>query len=118
MTRPAIAIVGAGPAGTMLALGLLQEGRPVTLVSARSAEEIRSGPVMSSQVTFESALDVETTLGVTALLPQSPAIRRMEYDVHRLDGTHTAFTVPLDEPARSVDLRLKIPALLDEIERL
>ncbi|HEX6875291.1 MAG TPA: flavin reductase [Nocardioidaceae bacterium] len=118
MTRPAIAIVGAGPAGTMLALGLLQEGRPVTLVSARSAEEIRSGPVMSSQVTFESALDVETTLGVTALLPESPAIRRMEYDVRRLDGTHTAFTVPLDEPARSVDLRLKIPALLDEIERL
>ncbi len=118
MTRPAIAIVGAGPAGTMLALGLLQEGWPVTLVSGRSAEEIRSGPVMSSQVTFESALEVETTLGVTALLPTSPPLRRMEYDVRRLDGSRAAFTVPLERPAHSVDLRLKIPALLAEIERL
>ncbi len=118
MTPPAIAIVGAGPAGTMLALGLLQEGRPVTLVSGRSAEEIRSGPVMSSQVTFESALEVETTLGVTRLLPGSPPLRRMEYDVHRLDGSVTEFAVPLGSPATSVDLRIKIPALLEEIERL
>ncbi|HEX6247601.1 MAG TPA: flavin reductase [Nocardioidaceae bacterium] len=118
MTRPAIAIVGAGPAGTMLALGLLQEGRQVTLVSARSAEEIRSGPVMSSQVTFESALEVETALGVTRLLPVSPPLRRMEYDVRRLDGSTAAFTVPLGRPAHSVDLRLKIPALMEEIERL
>ncbi|HEU4515117.1 MAG TPA: flavin reductase [Nocardioidaceae bacterium] len=118
MTRPAIAIVGAGPAGTMLALGLLQEGWPVTLVSGRSAEEIRSGPVMSSQVTFESALEVETTLGVTRLLPVSPPLRRMEYDVRRLDGSFTEFAVPLESPAHSVDLRIKIPALLEEIERL
>ncbi|HLN78365.1 MAG TPA: flavin reductase [Nocardioidaceae bacterium] len=118
MTRPAIAIVGAGPAGTILALGLLQHGYPVTLVSARTAEEIRTGPVMSSQITFESALEVETTLGVTALLPASPPLRRMEYDVRRLDGTRTDFTVPLDHPAHSVDQRLKIPALIDEIERL
>lgn len=117
MTRPAIAIVGAGPAGTMLALGLLQEGWPVTLVTGRSAEEIRSGPVMSSQVTFESALEVETTLGVTRLLPVSPPLGRMEYDVRRLDGTASSFAVPLASPAHSVDLRIKIPALLDEIER-
>jgi flavin reductase (DIM6/NTAB) family NADH-FMN oxidoreductase RutF/2-polyprenyl-6-methoxyphenol hydroxylase-like FAD-dependent oxidoreductase len=118
MTRPAIAIVGAGPAGTMLALGLLQEGWPVTLVSGRSAEEVRSGPVMSSQVTFESALEVETALGVTQLLPEPPPLRRMEYDVRRLDGSLAGFTVPLDTPAHSVDLRIKIPALLEEIERL
>ncbi|HSE09124.1 MAG TPA: flavin reductase [Nocardioidaceae bacterium] len=118
MTRPAIAIVGAGPAGTMLALGLLQEGWPVTLVSGRSAEEIRTGPVMSSQITFESALEVETTLGVTGLLPESPPLRRMEYDVRRLDGSRTSFTVPLETPARSIDLRVKVPALLAEIERL
>jgi flavin reductase (DIM6/NTAB) family NADH-FMN oxidoreductase RutF/2-polyprenyl-6-methoxyphenol hydroxylase-like FAD-dependent oxidoreductase len=118
MSRPAIAIVGAGPAGTTLALGLLQEGWPVTLVSGRSAEEIRSGPVMSSQVTFESALEVETALGVTRLLPPSPPLRRMEYDVRRLDGSTAAFTVALDRAPHSVDLRIKIPALLEEIERL
>ncbi len=118
MTRPAIAIVGAGPAGTMLALGLLQHGCAVTLVSDRTAEEIRTGPVMSSQVTFESALEVETALGVTSLLPSSPPLKRMEYDVRRLDGTDTAFSVSLETPAHSVDLRLKIPALIGEIERL
>ena len=118
MTRPAVAVVGAGPAGTMLALGLLREGRQVTLVSGRSAEEIRGGPVMSSQVTFESALEVETTLGLSDLLPPSPPLRRMEYDVQRLDGATTSFVVPLGRPAHSVDLRVKIPALLAEIERL
>ncbi len=118
MASRRIAVVGAGPAGTTLALGLLQQGYDVTLVSGRSAEEIRSGPVMSSQITFESALEVETTLGITRLLPASPPLRRMEYDVRRLDGTHTAFAVPLEEAAHSVDLRLKIPALLAEIERL
>jgi flavin reductase (DIM6/NTAB) family NADH-FMN oxidoreductase RutF/2-polyprenyl-6-methoxyphenol hydroxylase-like FAD-dependent oxidoreductase len=118
MTRRAIAIVGAGPAGSMLALGLLQEGHAVTLVSGRSADEIRSGPVLSSQVTFESALDVEATMGVTALLPPAPPIGRMDYDVERLDGTRSSFSVPLDRPARSVDLRVKIPAVLAEVERL
>ena len=113
-----IAIVGAGPAGTTLALGLLREGFDVTLVSGRAAEEIRTGPVMSSQITFESALEVETTLGITALLPSSPPLHRMEYDVRRLDGTRSAFTVPLEHPAHSVDQRLKIPALITEIERL
>jgi hypothetical protein len=50
-----IAIVGAGPAGTALATGLLHAGQQVTLVSDRTPQEIRSGSVMSSQVTFESA---------------------------------------------------------------
>lgn len=118
MSGQTVAIVGAGPAGTMLALGLLQEGHRVTVVSGRTPSEIRSGPVMSSQVTFESALGVETALGVTALLPPSPALRRMEYDVRRVDGSRAAFSVPLAEPAHSVDLRLKIPAVLAEIERL
>jgi flavin reductase (DIM6/NTAB) family NADH-FMN oxidoreductase RutF len=115
---PQVAIVGAGPAGSMLALGLLQEGCSVTLVSGRSAEEIRSGPVMSSQITFETSLDVETALGVTDLLPTSPALEQMEYDVRRLNGSTAAFAVPLETPARSIDLRLKVPAVLEEVERL
>jgi flavin reductase (DIM6/NTAB) family NADH-FMN oxidoreductase RutF/2-polyprenyl-6-methoxyphenol hydroxylase-like FAD-dependent oxidoreductase len=118
VTTRSVAVVGAGPAGTTLALGLLQDGYDVTLVSGRGAEEIRSGPVMSSQVTFESALDVETGLGITALLPPAPPLRRMEYDVQRLDGTRAGFGVDLDEPAQSVDLRIKVPALLEEIDRL
>ena len=34
---------------------------------------------MSSQITFESALEVESALGITTLLPASPPIERMTY---------------------------------------
>ena len=112
-----VAIVGAGPAGTTLALGLLQEGYAVTLVSARTAEEIRDGTVMSSQVTFESALEVEETLGLSVLLPQQPRIERMDYDITG-PGRRAAFSTALASPAMSVDQRLKVPLLLGAIETM
>ncbi len=118
MSRPRIAVVGAGPAGTTLALGLLQHGCTVTLVTDRTAEEIRGGAVMSSQVTFESALEVEAALGVPALLPEAPRIDRMTFDVRYADGARASFETPLSAPARSIDLRVKVPALLEEVERL
>ena len=111
--KPSVAVVGAGPAGTTLALGLLQHGCEVTLVTDRTAEEFRSGSVMSSQVTFESALEIEAALGIPALLPPSPRIGRMAFDVRYADGATSAFSTPLSAPARSVDLRVKVPALLE-----
>ena len=119
MTQPArrVAVVGAGPAGTTLALGLLRRGCDVTIVSARTSEEIRAGHVMSSQVTFESALEAETALGISDLVPPAPALRRMSYDTRRIDGTTAAFEAPFDSPARSVDQRVKVPAILDAIEQ-
>jgi flavin reductase (DIM6/NTAB) family NADH-FMN oxidoreductase RutF len=113
-----VAIVGAGPAGTTLALGLLGQGCDVTLVTDRTAEEIRGGRVMSSQITFESALDLETALGISGLLPEAPSIDRLAFDLRGADGTTTAFDAPLSAPARSVDLRVKVPAVLEAIERL
>ncbi len=89
MTLPRrIAVVGAGPAGTALALGLVRSGYDVTLVSDRTAEEIRGGSVMSSQVTFESALEVEAALGITdAAARGARPIGRMSYATERLDGS-------------------------------
>jgi len=118
VTSPSVAIVGAGPAGTTLALGLLQHGCAVTLVTDRTAEEIRGGSVMSSQVTFESALEVEAASGVPALLPPGPRIERLAFDVRYADGTTAAFDAALPSFARSVDLRVKVPALLEAVERL
>jgi flavin reductase (DIM6/NTAB) family NADH-FMN oxidoreductase RutF/2-polyprenyl-6-methoxyphenol hydroxylase-like FAD-dependent oxidoreductase len=118
MTTPRrIAVVGAGPAGTALALGLLRQRYDVTVVSDRTPEEIRDGSVMSSQVTFESALEAESALGITRLLPQAPPIERMSYAVRRLDGTTEAFSTRLTNAARSVDQRVRVPLVLDEIER-
>jgi len=113
-----IAIVGAGPAGTTLALGLLQHGYDVTLVSDRTAEEIRTGYVMSSQITFESALEVETLLGISDLLPTAPPIEAMSYDTTRRDGSTTSFRTRMQAPARSIDQRLKLPLVMEAIERL
>ena len=56
---PSVAVVGAGPAGTTLALGLLGRGCEVTLVTDRTAEEIRirdlrrAGYGLTSPVTTE-----------------------------------------------------------------
>ncbi len=112
-----IAVVGAGPAGTALTLGLLREGYDVTLVSDRTAEEIRSGSVMSSQITFESALDAEAALGITPLLPPAPQIERLSYDTVRPDGSRVGFSAAFGTPARSLDQRLRLPLLLEAIER-
>ena len=119
-TLPArrVAVVGAGPAGTTLALGLLQHGYDVTLVSDRTAEEIRTGSVMSSQITFESALEVETALGISDLLPSAPPIGQMSYDTVRTDGSSAAFRAPFQSPAHSIDQRLKLPLVMEAVERL
>jgi flavin reductase (DIM6/NTAB) family NADH-FMN oxidoreductase RutF/siroheme synthase (precorrin-2 oxidase/ferrochelatase) len=116
-TRRRIAVVGAGPAGTALALGLLQHGHDVTLVSDRTPAEIRTGSVMSSQITFESALETEAALGIAELLPAPPAVTRMSYAVEREDGSAAEFTARLAAPARSLDQRVRLPLLLEEIER-
>ena len=111
-----IAVVGAGPAGTALALGLVRHGYDVTLVSDRTAEEIRDGSVMSSQITFESALESESALGIARLLPSSPPIEQMTYETTRLDGSTAAFATRLATPARSLDQRVRVPLLMEGIE--
>ena len=62
-----VAIVGAGQAGTQLALGLLAAGCEVTLVSNRTPDEIATGPVLSSQCMFETALRIERDLHAVGL---------------------------------------------------
>src|SRR5207244_1851187 len=52
-------IVGAGQAGLQLALGLVQDGHDVTVVSNRTPDDIRNGRVMSSQCMFRAALEPE-----------------------------------------------------------
>ena len=60
-----ILIVGAGQSGLQLAHGLLQHGYQVTLMSARTADEIRDGRVMSTQAMFDAALQHERDLGLS-----------------------------------------------------
>ena len=58
-----IAIVGGGQAGLPLALGLLDKGYEVTVVTNRDPDNIRNGKVMSSQCMFDASLQIERDLG-------------------------------------------------------
>ncbi|MFK0157774.1 styrene monooxygenase/indole monooxygenase family protein [Streptomyces sp. NPDC090493] len=115
-----ILVVGAGQAGLQLALGLQSHGYEVTLMSNRTADEIRSGRVMSTQCMFDTALQHERDLqlnfwesqapkieglGVSVAAPGSwaegPAARAIDW-VGRLDGY-----------AQSVDQRVKMAGWME-----
>ena len=57
-------ILGGGQAGLQLACGLLPKGYEVRLVQNRTAEDIRTGKVMSSQCMFAEALQNERDIGL------------------------------------------------------
>ncbi|MEU5515805.1 styrene monooxygenase/indole monooxygenase family protein [Streptomyces griseoaurantiacus] len=115
-----VLVVGAGQSGLQLALGLQSHGYEVTLMSNRTADEIRSGRVMSTQCMFHTALQHERDLelnfweskaprieglGVSVAAPGSfengPARRAVDW-VGRLDGY-----------AQSVDQRVKMAGWME-----
>jgi hypothetical protein len=109
--RP-IGIVGAGPSGLQLAIGLRQAGYPVVLVSAQSGQQIRDGRLTSSQCMFATALERERELGMNLWEESCPRIDGIEF------ATAVGEPVPqlrwaarLDAVAMFVDQRVKIPAL-------
>ncbi|MEU7042804.1 styrene monooxygenase/indole monooxygenase family protein [Streptomyces varsoviensis] len=112
-----IAIVGAGQAGLQLALGLRAEGYEVTVVSARTAEEIRSGQVLSTQVMFGPALALERAAGLHLWEEQAPWIDGLDLCHAAEPGTPTlSFSAPFDGAAQSVDQRLKMAGWLELFE--
>jgi flavin reductase (DIM6/NTAB) family NADH-FMN oxidoreductase RutF/2-polyprenyl-6-methoxyphenol hydroxylase-like FAD-dependent oxidoreductase len=114
-----IAIVGAGQSGLQLALGLLGAGNEVTLVSNRTAEQVATGQVQSSQCMFESALETERALGLDAWSEACPPVEGIAFAVPAPDGGGRAieWAARLDAPAQSVDQRLKLSGWLREYER-
>ena len=108
-----IAIVGAGQAGAQLALGLRQHGYDVTLLTDRSPEQVRSGPVMSSQCMFDTALHAERELGLDDWAHSCPRIGGIKMSV---DGpTPVSWAAPLDEYAQSVDQRVKCSKWMEQL---
>ncbi|HLK57688.1 MAG TPA: hypothetical protein VKU00_14070, partial [Chthonomonadaceae bacterium] len=116
---PHITIIGAGQAGLQLGLTLLQQGYSVTLVSDRTAAEIRNGSVLSTQCLFGTSLQIEGELGLDFWAEECPDIEGVVFNVAGPDGNKAlAWSARFDKPAQSVDQRLKISELLQRfIER-
>jgi hypothetical protein len=111
-----ITIVGGGQAGFVLATGLRQHGHQVRLVQNRSAEDIRSGKVLSSQAVFETARAEERALDLDLWANAAPAIIGMRLQVAAPDGSGAkaiSFEGRLSGAAQSVDQRIKFPKFLE-----
>ncbi len=109
-----ILIVGAGQSGLQLALGLQAQGYEVTLMSNRTADEIRSGRVMSTQCMFHTALQHERDLGLNFWESQAPRIEGVGVSVAASDATRAIDWVgKLKGYAQSVDQRVKMAGWME-----
>ncbi|MEA5454208.1 flavin reductase [Sinomonas sp. JGH33] len=110
-----ITIVGAGEAGAQTALALQELGYAVTLISDRSAEQIRTGSITSSQCVFSGALDVQREVRVDAAQRAAVGIGALELSVAGASGRDPiAWTAPLDRPALSIDQRVKCAQWIED----
>lgn len=120
MNSRKITIIGGGQAGLQLACGLLSKGYKVELVQNRTAEEIRSGKVMSSQCMFGQALENEREIGLDFWAQECPTVDSINFAVPAPDGSGqkaVEWNGLLERPAQSVDQRTKYPVWLQEFER-
>ncbi|MGW2557938.1 styrene monooxygenase/indole monooxygenase family protein [Streptomyces sp. NPDC001514] len=109
-----ILIVGAGQSGTQLALGLQAQGYEVTLMSNRTADEIRSGRVMSTQCMFDKALQHERDLQINFWESQAPKIEGLGVSVAGPESQRVIDWVgKLDGYAQSVDQRVKMAGWME-----
>jgi flavin reductase (DIM6/NTAB) family NADH-FMN oxidoreductase RutF/flavin-dependent dehydrogenase len=112
-----IAIIGAGQSGLQLALGLLDAGYEVTLVSDRSAEEIRRGRVMSSQCMFDSALQTERDLKLNFWEQECPRVEGISFTVPGARHEKAMdWSARLDNYAQAVDQRIKMPQWMGKFQ--
>ena len=112
-----ILIVGAGQSGLQLALSLQAEGYDVTVMSARTPEEIRGGWPTSTQVMFDPALRLEREYGLNLWEDEAPHIPAVGISLAPAPGMRAFhFCGPWDPYAMSVDQRLKMPTWLELFE--
>ncbi len=113
-----ILIVGAGQAGLQLALSLQAEGYDVTLMSARTAAEIRNGWPTSTQVMMYRALDREREVKLNLWDGEATEITGIGFNLSPAPGVSAfSFSGAWARPGNSVDQRLKMPAWIELFEQ-
>lgn len=109
-----ILVVGAGQSGLQLALGLQSHGYEITLMSNRTADEIRCGRVMSTQCMFHTALQHERDLQLGFWESQAPRVEGLGVSVAAPDSSRPVDWVGmLDGIAQSVDQRVKMAGWME-----
>ena len=97
-----ITIVGAGQSGLQLGLGLLQNGYRVRLISNRTAEDIATGKVMSSQFMFNDSLQAERDLGINFWEKECPNTDGLGITIAGPDGGKAvSWVYTLDKPGQA-----------------
>jgi hypothetical protein len=120
MSKRSITIVGGGQSGLQLALGLQQNGYDVRVVQNRTAEEIRTGKVLSGQCMFDMALGHERALGINFWEADCPTVDSINFTVAPPEAPGVKaidWNGKLDRHAQSVDQRVKIPGWMTEFVR-
>src|SRR5690348_8559093 len=113
-----IAIIGAGQSGLQLALGLLQKGYEVTVVSNRTAEQIRNGRVTSSQFMFHDSLQNERDLGINFWEKDCPVTEGIAFTIPGPEKTKALFwEAKLERYGQSVDQRVKFSGWMREFAK-
>ena len=109
-----IGIVGAGVAGLHLGLHLRQQDLDVTIYTNRTAEQVAEGRVMNSVAHMSATIEIEHELGIGDW-PGTDA----EYSYHHHYngwGDERRFSGVFEKPARIIDYRIYLPALMAEFE--
>ena len=116
-----ISIIGGGQSGLQLGIGLLQAGHYVRIVQNRTAEDVATGRVLSSQCMFSNAVQHERDLGIDFWSDTCPPVEGINFIVPNPDGSGTKvidWAARLDRNAYSVDQRVKVPRWMAEFQRL
>ncbi|HEX5119047.1 MAG TPA: styrene monooxygenase/indole monooxygenase family protein [Pseudonocardiaceae bacterium] len=112
-----VLIVGAGQSGLQLALSLRRHDYDVTLMSARTPDEIRAGWVMSTQCMFGPALQHERDYDLNQWEDKAPNVGGIGLSIAGPDGSRALdWVAELHEPAQSVDQRVKMAGWLELLE--
>ena len=111
-------IVGAGQAGLQLGIGLLGDGHDVTVVSNKTADDVRNGRLLSGQTMFATPLETERKLGIDLWQQECPQLEGKAFVLwHPGDPTPVFdWSARLDQPGQSVDQRVKYPVWMDLFE--
>ncbi|MFC3996002.1 styrene monooxygenase/indole monooxygenase family protein [Nocardiopsis sediminis] len=105
-----ILIVGGGQAGLQLALSLRHHDYDVTLMTARTAEELYYGRAVSVQIMHGNRLGPERELGLNRWDDDAPTIKGLTVRSAGVPGVLDPFdfTGWYPSPAQSIDERLKM----------